>query len=52
MYANKSKLHPALLRNDITSPGGTTTAALTALEKDGFRYTIINSINEAYKKAK
>jgi pyrroline-5-carboxylate reductase len=27
-YAMESKLHPAILRNDITSPGGTTSSAL------------------------
>ena len=35
--STNSGLHPAILRNDITSPGGTTAAALYAAEKGGFR---------------
>ena len=36
-YMIKSEEHPAILRNDITSPGGTSASALYILEKTGFR---------------
>lgn len=32
-YFEKSEKHPVLLRNDITSPGGTTAAAAYRLEQ-------------------
>jgi len=38
-YASR-KEHPASLRNEVTSPGGTSAAALYFLEKAGFRTAI------------
>ena len=35
--ASQTGDHPALLRNRVTSPGGTTAAALAVLEEDGLR---------------
>ena len=40
--------HPALLRDEITSPGGTTIAGIEALEKNQFRNSIIQAIKAAY----
>lgn len=37
--------------NMVTSPGGTTIAALKVLEKKGFKGIIINAIEEAKKRA-
>jgi len=39
--------HPALLREKVTSPGGTTIAGLHVLEKDGFRGTLMTAVEAA-----
>jgi pyrroline-5-carboxylate reductase len=49
-YAMK-KDHPAALRNEVTSPGGTTAAALYYLEKAGFRTAISRAIWAAYERS-
>ena len=51
-YTIKSNVHPAILRNDITSPGGTSAEALYILEKNGFRGIISDAIWAAYNKSK
>lgn len=50
MLAKDTGIHPAELRNKVTSPGGTTAAALHALEEDGFRSACINAILSAYQR--
>ncbi|NJP07507.1 MAG: pyrroline-5-carboxylate reductase [Chloroflexaceae bacterium] len=50
-YAQVSGEHPAQLRNAVTSPGGTTAAALSALEQSGLRSTISDAIWAAYRRA-
>ena len=45
--AYDSKLAPALLRDQVTSPGGTTIRGVEALEKHGFRYAIMDAVNQA-----
>ncbi len=49
--AAETKLHPAELKNMVTSPGGTTTEALLELEDGGFRSSIINAVIAAYHKS-
>ncbi len=48
----ESTEHPAQLRDKVTSPGGTTIAALHALEKDGFRGVVMDAVDAACKRSK
>ncbi len=50
-YYDRKKAHPAELRNEVTSPGGTTAAALYYLEKAGFRTAISRAIWAAYERS-
>lgn len=50
-YYQKHKVHPAQLRNQVTSPGGTTAQALYYLEKAGFRTAISRAIWAAYERS-
>jgi pyrroline-5-carboxylate reductase len=50
-YIAKKNVHPAQLRNEVTSPGGTTAAALYHLEKMGFRTAISRAIWAAYERS-
>ncbi len=50
-YYLKHKDHPALLRNQVTSPGGTTAQALYYLEKAGFRTALSRAIWAAYERS-
>jgi pyrroline-5-carboxylate reductase len=43
---------PALLRERVTSPGGTTAEALRALESRGFRSIILEAVVAAHQKAR
>jgi len=51
-YYDLKKAHPASLRNEVTSPGGTTASALYYLEKAGFRTAISRAIWAAYERSK
>ena len=44
--------HPALLRDKVTSPGGTTIAGLHILEQESFRGTVINAVDAATVRSK
>jgi pyrroline-5-carboxylate reductase len=50
-YAIESGQHPAELRNAVTSPGGTTAAALGELEAAGLRSAFDDAIEAAYMRA-
>jgi pyrroline-5-carboxylate reductase len=40
----ESDLHPAICKDRVTSPGGTTIAGIRALEQGGFRSTIMEAV--------
>ena len=50
-YAAQSGKHVAELRNQVTSPGGTTAAALYHLEKGGLRTVLSRGIWAAYQRS-
>ena len=45
-------VHPALLKDGVMSPGGTTAAGYAALEEGNVRAACMDAIEEAYKRAK
>lgn len=50
-FFQQNNAHPATLRNAVTSPGGTSAAALYYLEKAGFRTAISRAVWAAYERA-
>jgi pyrroline-5-carboxylate reductase len=44
--------HPSVLRNRVTSAGGTTIYGLHSLEKAGFHGTVMDAIEDAYRRSK
>lgn len=50
-YAMQSARHMAEMRNDVTSPGGTTAAAIYELERGGLRTVLSDAIWAAYRRS-
>ena len=48
----ETKKHPGILKDEVTSPGGTTIAALKALEDGKFRGTVIQAVKACTEKSK
>jgi len=48
----QSQLHPAILRDEVITPGGTTIVAIHELERHGLRSMLISAIETATKHAK
>jgi pyrroline-5-carboxylate reductase len=51
-YARQSPRHLATLRNQVTSPGGTSAEALYHLEKGGLRTVLSRAIWAAYQRSR
>ena len=45
-----SNMHPGIIKDQITSPGGTTIVGVTTLERKGFRSSVIDAIDAIQRK--
>jgi pyrroline-5-carboxylate reductase len=52
LYVEKTGKHPADLRNQVTSPAGTTAEGLRALERGNLRADVLEAVIAAYEKSK
>lgn len=50
-YAIQSGIHPTILRNQVTSPGGTTAAGLYEMERKGLRTAISDGVWASYQRS-
>jgi len=48
----ETRMHPALLREMVTSPGGTTIAGLAELERAGLRSAVMEAVRAATGRAR
>jgi len=51
LFAERSSVHPAEMRNLVTSPGGTSADAIYQLEKGGFRTVLSKAVLAAYQRS-
>ena len=49
---SQTMMHPALLREMVTSPGGTTVAGLAELEKAGLRSAVMDAVRAATERSR
>ena len=47
-----SDTHPALLKDQVTSPGGTTASGLYQLEAGGFKATVMEAVESACNRSR
>jgi pyrroline-5-carboxylate reductase len=52
MLVKETGEHPALLRDKVCSPGGTTIAAIRVLEERGLRATMMEAVSSATRRSK
>ena len=50
-YLLSEAKHPGALKDEVCSPGGTTIAAVTSLEKSGFRKSVLEAMEKCRSKA-
>ena len=47
-----SRSHPGVLKDEVTSPGGSTAAAIRALEEGGVRATMMAAVQAATERCR
>ena len=48
----KTNKHPAVLKDEVCSPGGSTIAGVHSLESDGFKGDVMNAIRASFERTK
>lgn len=48
----ESGKHPAVVKDEVTSPAGTTIEGIEALERNGFRYAVMEAVVRSFEKNK